>query len=118
MADQKSELYEVKRMGFTPTKNSGRGYLVKADAVFYAPTTGDTLMTLDIKEANKSFALTDKVWAKVTSDAKKNQNSEPIIKAVIGEQEPKTRLVVITEDFYLQLHEAFMEKYYPEEEVD
>lgn len=116
MANQKSELYEVKRMGFTPTRNSGRGYLEKADAVFHAPTTGDTLITLDIKEANKSFSLTEKVWAKVTTDAKKNQNSEPMIKAVLGEQEPKVRLVVITEDFYLQLQQAWLDRHYGESE--
>lgn len=112
MADKNSELYEVERMGFTPTINSGRSYLQKADAIFFAPETGDALITLDIKESNKSFGLTKQVWTKVKADAKRNQNSEPMIKAVIGEEEPKERLVVITEDFYLQLHEAWLKVHY------
>jgi hypothetical protein len=55
--------------------------------------------------------LSEAVWVKVTTDAKKN-NTEPLLKPVIGEEEPKTRLVVMTEVMFLEMYEAWSDKYY------
>ena len=110
MADQKSELYELKRIGAIPTKNSGRSKHEKSDGILYSPF-GDPLYSVDIKEANKSFGLTESVWAKITTDAKKN-GTEPLAKVVIGESEPKDRLVVMSEVVFLEMYDAWVKKYY------
>ena len=110
MADQKSELYEVHRLGFSPTKNSGRGAFQKADGIYYSPF-GDPLISVDVKEANKSFTLSESVWAKISTDAKKN-NTEPLLKPVLGIEEPKDRLVIVREEFFLDLLDAWKEKYF------
>lgn len=110
MADKSSEQYELKRLDAKPTKNSGRGKFEKGDGIIYSPFS-DPLFTVDIKETYRSFGLTEAVWAKVTTDAKKNI-TEPLLKVVIGEQEPKDRLVVMTEVMFLEMIEAWMEKYY------
>lgn len=112
MADKDSELYEIERLGFTPTKNSGRGHHQKADGIYYSPF-GDPLFSVDVKESNKSFTLSESVWAKIATDAKKNR-TEPILKPVLGVAEPKDRLVVITESLFLDMLEAWKEKYYGE----
>lgn len=114
MADKSSEQYELKRLGAIPTKNSGRGKWEKADGILYSPF-GDSLITVDIKEANRSLGLTEALWAKVTTDAKKNK-TEPLIKAVIGEEEPKDRLVILEEKMFLEMYAAWKEKYYPDDE--
>lgn len=110
MADAKSELYELMRLDAVPTKNSGRGHFGKGDGVIYSPT-GDPLITIDVKETNKSFGLSESVWVKATTDAKKN-NTEPTLKVVIGAEEPKIRVVVVPEILYNEMKEAWMEKYY------
>lgn len=110
MADAKSELYELKRLEAVPTKNSGRGKFEKGDGIIYSPF-GDPLITVDVKESNKSFGLSESVWVKTTTDAKKN-NTEPSLAVVLGEAEPKTRLVVISEVLFKEMKEAWLEKYY------
>lgn len=109
MADQKSELYELQRLEAIPVKNSGRGKFQKGDGIICSPS-GEPVFTVDIKEANKSFTLSESVWAKVSTDAKKNQ-TVPLLKPVLGAEEPKQRLVIISEDMFLELFEAWSEKY-------
>lgn len=113
MADKASEHYELKRIDAKPTKNSGRSHFQKGDGIIYSPSGGDPLFTIDVKEYLKNFPLNEKTWAKVTTDAKKN-NTEPILKITLGSEEPKTRVVVVSEIMFLELIEAWMEKYYGE----
>ena len=81
-----SERSESKRLGAKQHKNSGRG-LHKGDASWEN-------FTVDFKEVGKSFTLNKDVWAKVTTDAIKN-NNDPAIVVVLGESGMKTRLAII-----------------------
>lgn len=87
----KSEQFELKRMGAKVHKNSGRG-LIKGD--------GSTdMFVIDVKEAEKSFTLNDRVWTKVTTDAYKVDSEKyPMLLLVIGN--PKRRLVVMDYEAY------------------
>lgn len=107
MADQKSELYELKRIGATPVKNSGRGAHKKGDGILY-DKDDNPIYTVDVKEAKKSFGLTKSVWAKVTSDALQNQ-TRPLLLAVIGEDEPRKRVVIVDEDMFLDMWEKYID---------
>lgn len=114
--NSKSELYELGRIGATPTKNSGRGHHEKADGIIYMDEDHTIpLFSVDVKEYGKSFAVTEKVWAKLNTDAKQNK-AEPMFHLAIGELEPKTRLAVISEKMFLELLECYIEKYGPEYE--
>lgn len=93
---------EAARDKAKPQKNSGRG-MQKGDAILDG-------FTVDYKMTGRSFSITKEVWAKVSSDAMKNNLSIPAIKVVIGaEDEPKTRLWVIDEATFNQMREAFNE---------
>lgn len=93
------ELDELKSLGATPVKNSGRGRFHKADGIL-AET-----VTVDIKEYEKSFGITKKIWAKLRSDARDNKTPDAIIKLVLGKEgEPKLRLVIAEEDYFKELH--------------
>ena len=80
-----SERSESKRIGAKQHKNSGRN-THKGDATWKN-------FTVDFKEVGKSFTLNQKVWAKVVTDAIKN-NSDPAIIVVIGEGTNKVRLAI------------------------
>jgi outer membrane phospholipase A len=91
-----SERSESKRLGAKQHKNSGRNNH-KGDATWKN-------FTVDFKEVGKSFTLNQKVWAKATTDAIKN-NSDPAIIVVIGEPTQKVRLAIIELDLLEQLLE-------------
>jgi len=83
-----SEKGEVKRMGATAHKNSGRG-MVKGDASWNE-------FVVDIKEASKSFNLNQSVWAKIVTDTLKvDRNKSPLLQIVLGTGNYKVRLAII-----------------------
>lgn len=108
MDSKGSELYELKRLGATPTRNSGRGQFSKGDGII--DLDGDPLVTIDVKEYAESFPISIKTWAKISTDAKKNSNSEPMFHLALGE-DPKVRIAVISESFFIELIECYKEKY-------
>jgi len=81
-----SERSESKRLGAKQHKNSGRN-TKKGDATW-------NNFTVDFKESSKSFTLNKDVWAKVVTDAIKN-NSDPALIVVLGEDNKKIRLAII-----------------------
>lgn len=113
MADAQSEIYELKRVGAVPVKNSGRGKFDKGDGIIYSPN-GDPLFTVDVKEAGKSFGLSESACLKLNSDAVKN-NTYGMFKVVIGNEEPKMRMMVVSEAIFKEMYDAWQEKYYGEE---
>ena len=80
-----SERSESKRIGAKQHKNSGRN-THKGDATWKN-------FTVDFKEVSKSFTINEKVWAKATTDAIKN-NSDPAIIIVMGQGPNKVRLIL------------------------
>jgi outer membrane phospholipase A len=80
-----SEKSESKRINAKQHKNSGRN-THKGDATWKN-------FTVDFKEVSKSFTINEKVWAKATTDAIKN-NSDPAIIIVIGQGPNKVRLIL------------------------
>ena len=103
MATQQSELDEIKRFGGTPQKNSGRGAVKKGDA-----TLGPFLV--DVKEYSRSYGVSISNWAKVSSDAIKSGGFQPAINIVLGETN-RVRLWVVSEAMFLEMYEAWTEKY-------
>ena len=94
-----SELQELKRLGAVPQPNSGRGKNKKGDGVL------DDRWIVDVKEYAKAFSLSESVWSKVCTDAAKS-NKEPLLKVVLGaEGQPRTRLIVLSEEEFLELKE-------------
>ena len=88
MATNKSEANELRRMGAKVHKNSGRG-MIKGDG-----STDE--FVIDVKEANKTFTLSQDVWAKICTDAMKvDKNKSPMLQLVIGEGTRKVRLSVV-----------------------
>jgi hypothetical protein len=108
MPDQKSEDYESKRIGATPTPNSGRGRAKKGDSIIYM--NGEALLTVDVKEYSESFGLSRNAWNKIRQDAKTN-NSKPCLKVVLGTDEPRIRTVVISEEMFNELMETYRERW-------
>lgn len=83
-----SEKNEVKRDGAKAVKNSGRG-AVKGDAVWKE-------FVVDYKEYKNSFSINRDNWAKICTDAWKNDRHKyPLLKLVLGAGGQKTRLAVI-----------------------
>ena len=80
-----SENSESKRINAKQHKNSGRN-THKGDATWKN-------FTVDFKEVRKSFTINEKVWAKATTDAIKN-NSDPAIIIVLGQGPNKVRLIL------------------------
>jgi hypothetical protein len=101
MADNKSELAEIKRFGGKPQKNSGRGWRKKGDA-----TLGPFLV--DVKEFGKTFGLSRSVWAKISTDAIRNERKQPALNVVLGDT---LRLWVVEEKMFMEMLEAWEEKY-------
>lgn len=103
MADAKTELAEIKKMGGKPQKNSGRGLYQKGDA-----TLGP--FTVDVKEYAQTFGLSRNVWGKICSDAAKQKN-EPALMICLGAGRAVTRLWVVGDEMFHQMLEAWEEKY-------
>jgi hypothetical protein len=103
MADAKSELAEIKKMGGKPQKNSGRGLYQKGDA-----TLGP--FCVDVKEYAKFFGLSRDVWGKICSDAAKSKK-EPALMICLGSGRESTRMWVIGNDMFEQMLAAWKEKY-------
>ena len=100
MADKKSEEYELDRLGAMPTKNSGRGKFQKGDGVLsYRGMT----VTVDVKEYKESFGLSRKMVAKLGADTRQNRTDYGIVVVVLGEKEPRQRMVVMTEQMFNDL---------------
>jgi len=89
-----SERSESKRLGAKQHKNSGRN-TKKGDASWKG-------FTIDFKESVKSFTLNADVWAKVVTDAIKN-NNDPALVVVLGEGNKKIRLAIIEVDVLEQV---------------
>lgn len=105
MADSKSEAAEIKRIGATAQKNSGRGKHHKGDAILEP-------FLVDIKEYEKSYSLSKENWAKVCTDAIKREKRQPALNIVLGEAGgPRTRLWVVGERMFEEMREAWLEKY-------
>jgi len=93
-----SERSEIKRMGAKAHKNSGRGQYQKGDATWKN-------FVVDIKEANKTFTLSQDVWAKVVTDClKTSREKNPALCVVIGETK-KVRLAIIEWEVLEQMEE-------------
>lgn len=97
MATQKTENYELKRLGAVPQKNSGRGKHDKGDGVL-----DDTWM-VDVKEYKEQFGLSQDVWAKTCTDAFRAGQKEPLLLIVLGEGNRSIRLVVHSMEDFLQM---------------
>jgi len=89
-----SERSESKRLGAKQHKNSGRN-TKKGDATW-------NNFTVDFKESSKSFTLNQDVWAKIVTDAIKN-NNDPALIVILGEENKKIRLAIIEVDILEQL---------------
>lgn len=85
-----SEKGEVKRDGSKAMKNSGRGQYQKGDSRL-------DIFTIDYKEYPKGYTVNRDNWSKICMDAMRNQQSEPLIKIVLGEGSNRTRLCVVAE---------------------
>lgn len=97
-----SERGEIKRMGGTSHKNSGRGQYQKADATW-------NQFIVDIKEYAKTFSLSSDVWSKIVTDTLKTDREKyPALKLVIGD-EHKIRLAVIEWSVFEELVERYNE---------
>lgn len=97
-----SEANEVKRDGARATKNSGRGQYQKGDAIL-------DIFTVDYKEYPKGFTVNKDNWAKVCTDAIRNNHSEPALKVILGDGNSKTRLWIVAEHIiedYIRLRKA------------
>lgn len=98
-----SELKEIRRFGGVPQKNSGRGKHAKGDAIL-----GQFLV--DVKEYSKSFGLSLKMWAKVSTDAAQ-VGLEPTLSVVLGEEgTPRVRLWVITDEAMMEYIELLKQR--------
>jgi hypothetical protein len=101
-----SEASEIKRDGARAQRNSGRGILEKGDA-----TLGQLL--IDYKEYDESFSVSRKVWAKLSTDAFKAGRRIPVLKLILGSKEDKNkvRVFVVGEAMFMEMYEAWSEKY-------
>ncbi len=103
MADAKSELAEIRKMGGRAQKNSGRGLYQKGDA-----TLSD--FVVDVKEYKKTFGLSRDMWGKISTDASKHRK-EPALLVCLGEGSTTTRLWVIGDEMFHLMLDAYQEKY-------
>ena len=99
-----SERDEVKRDGAKAQKNSGRGKHDKGDAVLEP-------FLIDYKEYEKSFAVNTTVWGKICTDAIRAGGYEPTLKIILGKDNNKVRVYVISETMFNEMREAWLEKY-------
>jgi hypothetical protein len=104
LADAKTEAHEIGRFGGKAQKNSGRGATDKGDA-----TLGPFLV--DVKEYNKSYAISVDNWAKICSDAVKAGRLQPALNLVMGPVGQKVRVWVISDRMFKEMYDAWEEKY-------
>ncbi len=102
MATKKTERGEIKRFGGKPQPNSGRGNQ-KGDA-----KRGPYLV--DVKEYVSSYGLSRSNWAKVSTDASRH-GLQPALMVALGEGSETVRLWVTGERMFLEMLEAWEEKY-------
>lgn len=100
MADKQSEEYELTRIDADPTKNSGRGKFQKGDGII---SSDKMSITVDVKEYKESFGLSRKMVAKLGADTRQNRTDYGIFFVVLGEDEPRQRMVVMTEQMFKDL---------------
>jgi hypothetical protein len=105
-----SEEIEMKRDGAVQVKNSGRSRgTAKGDAILEP-------FVIDYKEYTNSFSVSREVWRKIATDAFTNRRREPALKLVLGsedaEDKTKIRVFVISEHMFMEMREAWVEKYY------
>lgn len=106
MATKQSELAELKRIGATPVKNSGRG-MYKGDGILEP-------FLVDIKEYSESFSVSRKSWAKLSTDSIQNGRRQPMFVLVLGDKEGKSqpvRVWVVGESMGQEMLEAWREKH-------
>lgn len=103
MADAKSELFELKRIGAVPQKNSGRGKHDKGDGIL------DDTWLVDVKEYEKTFGLSQEVWAKTCTDAFRAGQKEPMLLICLGSGNNTVRLVVHSLDDFLEMKDRLSE---------
>ena len=104
MADAKSELSELNRMGAKPQPNSGRGRHAKGDGIL------DRHFLVDVKEYATSFSVSTSNWGKVCTDAFRAGGLEPMFKIVLGSGKNKVRLVVISESMFEEMRLALQDQ--------
>ena len=101
-----SEASELKRLGATPVKNSGRSRGVdKGDGILEP-------FLCDIKEYTRTFGVSRDVWLKISTDAVTNGRRQPLL--LLALQEPDKapiRLWVISDEMGKEMLEAWKEKY-------
>lgn len=102
MADKNSEEYELSRLDAIPTKNSGRGAFQKGDGIILLRGMN---VTVDVKEYKESFGLSRKMVAKLGADTRQNRSDYGIFFVVLGEENPRQRMVVMTEEMFNDLTE-------------
>lgn len=108
MPNDETEIYEVKRIGGKPTPNSGRGRKLKGDGIIHL--AGEPLLTIDVKEYGEGYTVSRTSWAKILSDARHNL-TDPCLKIVLGREEPRPRIVAISEDFFNELLDCYRERH-------
>ena len=101
-----SEKNEAERIGARLQRNSGRGILEKGDAVLEP-------FLFDIKEYDESFSVSRNNWAKLASDAFRAGQRVPAFFLALGSKtvSTKLRLVVLHEDMFMEMRDAWLEKY-------
>lgn len=101
-----SEEAELKRIGATPVKNSGRSRgIEKGDGVLEP-------FLVDVKEYTKSFSVSRENWKKLSTDAVHNGRRQPmLVLALLEEGQAPIRLWVMGESMGMEMHEAWSEKY-------
>lgn len=104
MATDKTEKAELKRIGATPVKNSGRG-LNKGDGILEP-------FLVDVKEYDKSFSVSRDNWAKLSTDAVQNGRRQPMFVLALGQEgQTPVRVWVVAENMGQEMLEAWREKY-------
>lgn len=101
-----SEAHEIKRLGATPVKNSGRSRgVAKGDAILEP-------FLVDVKEYDKSFSVSRENWGKISSDAVNNGRREPMFLLCLGEEgQTPVRVWVVSDSMGREMLEAWREKY-------
>lgn len=105
MATDKTERYELSRIGATPTKNSGRGAHHKGDGILTGDS-GEDVYTVDVKEYANSYSLSRVNLAKISTDARKNK-TQPLLQVTLGTEEPRVRWIAIPEDMFMEMWEEY-----------
>jgi hypothetical protein len=100
-----SEEYEMKRLGITPVKNSGRSKgVAKGDGILEP-------FLVDVKEYDQSFSVSRSNWGKMCSDAITNGRREPMFILALQGDEGQTpvRVWVISDAMGQEMLSAWRE---------